>query len=240
MVHNPRLLDGLRQIANLLLSEETFTSCLSRIVHLCVLSIDASQAAGICVLNRNGLINTSATDDRVQAIDRFQYSAGSGPFQHAIEQGSIIRIDSMSEDPRWPEFAQRASRAGATASLTFPLIEDGGALGALTIYSYGQRRFNSDDERAGVMLAAQASRSLSGMRRLVELEEAATALSQVSSPRVSVATGVLMEKTHCSKEDAVEMLHHLAEMKETSIEVVALEVVAKARRNAPGGWITNR
>jgi hypothetical protein len=52
------------------------------------------------------------------------------------------RIDSTDTDGRWPNYRRKAAAAGVHATLSFPLMVDGDAIGALNLYRPGERNLH--------------------------------------------------------------------------------------------------
>ena len=225
MAPSKRLLLTLREIANLLLSEESLRSSLERVAFLSVKAMDACDAAGVSIRDGSEVITVANSDERVQVIDEIQYRQMDGPCLQAIRDGQIFRIDSLEHESRWPGFVELARGLGVKACLAIPLMEETSTFGALNLYSYGDSAFSSDDEEAGIALAAQASGPLSNIRRYAELQHIASDLERSSESPVDIAAGVLMERHGSDREQAMERLHALAEKHRGDIEAAARAIV---------------
>ena len=232
MAENERLLDSLRDLANLLLSEETLESSLHRVAHLSVRAIDSCDAAGVSVIDGSEVVTAAGSDASVELIDQIQYSLNQGPCLQAMSDGRIFKIDSMADETRWPEFSSQAIDRGLTGCLSLPLIEDGETYGSLNLYSTSGHVFGADDEKSGTALAAQASGPLSNMRRYEELRRIASELSVTLDSRVALATGILIERHRCSRDEAMTMLLELAEEQGIGLEKAALSVTESVPHRA--------
>lgn len=228
MTEKERLLDSLRQLSNLLLSEETLRSSLKRVANLSVRAMDACDAAGVSVVDGSLVVTIASSDASVEVIDEIQYTTEQGPCLQAIRDGQIYKIDSMTEDTRWPEFTRLAIQSGVMACLGLPLIEDGSTFGSLNLYGYHDRIFDSEDEKSAVALAAQASGPLSNMRRYEELQQIASRLSKANEAPLAVAVGILMEREGCSRDDATAKLRRMAEDDSGDLEAAARAIVSSA------------
>jgi GAF domain-containing protein len=225
MTDSDRLLAALRELSNLLLSDETMRSSLQRVAFLSVRAIEVCDAAGVSVVSDGGVTTAASSDNRVEAVDEIQYRTGQGPCLQAITDGRIFRLDSMDEETRWPEFTAVAAECGVRGCLALPLIEDGETFGALNLYSFQARPFDVGDEDAAVALAAQASGPLSNMRRYVNLQRIASRLSRTGNSAVPMAAGVLMERNCCSHIEAMRLLTRIAEEEGHDLEGAALAIV---------------
>lgn len=224
MTEEERLLDGLRELSNILLSEETLSSALKRVARVTVRVLQHCDAAGASVVDGPESIMAGGSDETVEAIEEFQYRVRSGPCYQAIVEGRIFKIDRMNDEPRWPGFAERAAEEGVTSSLSLPLMEDGSSFGALNLYSYNGASLDAD-ERGGVALAAQASGALANMRRYEELRRTATRLTEALDSKVSLATGILIERHGCTREQALATINGLTGVDGMTLEEAATSIV---------------
>ena len=225
MSENKALIEALRELSNVLLSEDTLTGVLERTAFLSVRAIPACEGAGVSAVAGSQVVTIASSEERVRLVDEIQYRSGDGPCLQAIRDGEIFKADSLVGETRWPGFADLATRAGVRACLAIPLLEEGSTFGALNLYSFGDLTFGEDDEKAAVALAAQAAGALSNMRRYEELESIASRLSREASSAVDVALGILMERERCTIEGARAKLRSLAEDLGGSLDAAALSIV---------------
>jgi len=232
---NDRLLQSLRELSSLLLSEETLRSILQRVASLSVTAIRACDAAGVSVMDGAQVVTLASSDESVQVVDEIQYRLEQGPCLQAIHDGNIFRIDSIANEKRWPAFVSEASKQGVRTCLAVPLIEDLSTFGALNLYSYRDEVFDNDDEIAAVALAAQASGPLSNMRHFEELGDIAASLTRASASPIDVAIGILMERNGWNRAAAINELRELASMDHGELVPAARIVVESVVRRGDGG-----
>jgi GAF domain-containing protein len=234
MAPNNRLLETLREISSILLSDESLRSTLERVAFLSVRAMDACDGAGVSIRDGSQVVTVASSDERVQVIDEIQYRQRDGPCLQAMDDAQIYTIDSMEEETRWPRFVEHARELGVGACLSIPLLEGANTFGSLNLYSYGEKSFTADDEAAGVALAAQASGPLANMRRYVELQLIASDLERASESPVAVAAGVLMERDGSDRARAMEKLSSLAEKHRGDIEAAARVVLLSVVSDSDG------
>lgn len=97
-----------------------------------VLPIDA---AGVTLISPTTVPRfIAASDESAMGFERLQTDLGEGPCLAAYETDSPISIPDLSQDDRFPNFAQNAAAEGLVAVFTFPLRDTGLGLGALDLY----------------------------------------------------------------------------------------------------------
>src|SRR5687768_1429064 len=90
------LLDSVRELSSLLVSEETLSTALDRVAKLSAEVVPGAEAVGITLVkgeqdqNRSDAAETAAySDPRVLPIDQAQYRSNEGPCLQAIEDNEI-------------------------------------------------------------------------------------------------------------------------------------------------------
>jgi hypothetical protein len=78
----------------------------------------------------------------------------------------------MASETRWPEFARRASQAGAASMLSLQLYVEGDNLGALNLYSRTPNAFDDESEQVGLLFASHAAVAYAGVRKEAQLARA--------------------------------------------------------------------
>jgi PAS domain S-box-containing protein len=99
---------------------------------------------------------------------------GRGPTGAAIREGRTVTLDDMRDDPRVEPWREAAARHGYRSSAAFPLVVDGEAIGALSIYSDERAAFIGEivellEEMAGdVAFALQVAKTDAVHRKVEE------------------------------------------------------------------------
>ena len=222
-----------------LLAEETLDTALSRVVSLSLQALPQIDAAGVSLVERQKVITTAASNDTVKAVDSEQYRTGEGPCLEAIRRGTSFIVESMEEDERWPAFAPRAASNGILSSLSLPLKVKDQTMGALNLYSRRTAGFDSEDEKIGRLFAAQASVVIANAHAFDRIRKAAQQLEEglKSSRTIGVAMGILVEREHCTEDEAFDMLRVISQNNNVKLREVAQELVqaTKARLSGRGG-----
>lgn len=113
----------------------------------------------------------------VRRLDQAQAELGQGPWLDALREHESVRVDDLSSDERWPQFAARARGEGIGSVHSFRLFVEPDAVGALTLYARATHAFSDDDQPLGETFAAHAAiafahaREEAGLRAAVETRE---------------------------------------------------------------------
>src|SRR3954471_16452120 len=95
---------SLAQLSAFLVTDEGLGDTLTRVTSLAVESVPPAMFAGITMMV-DGRVSTQAfTDPTCPEIDQAQYESGHGPCLDAFKTGSLIVVEALDEDDRWPEF----------------------------------------------------------------------------------------------------------------------------------------
>jgi GAF domain-containing protein len=151
------LRDSLLELSSLLLGEETLHSVLERIVELACAAIPGCTHCGVSLLSDERVTTAAAGDGTTLQLDGAQYTTGEGPCLQAARTGTIVRVDDLAYDGRFPLFALEAVRLGINSTLSLTLTVKGVSIGGLNIYGEALKAFDEVSERLGLRFARQAS-----------------------------------------------------------------------------------
>ena len=187
-------------------------------------------ADGVSVtLARDGQMTTVAsTNDTVRRMDQHQYDTGEGPCLAAASEGHWFHTPSLADEHRWPTFVPRARAEGIASILSTPLVVAERPVGALNIYSNGDKAFGPHEQELAALFASQASGILADASHDVTDGDLATRLADalVSREVIAQAQGVLMERRQCSSTDASAELHRTARSAGITVRRQSADVVA--------------
>ena len=153
------------RVSGSLLSRETVDTALRLITAVAKEAFPGSSGAGITLLDEHGRrVTSAATDALVEEVDILQYQLEEGPCLAAWHLRTVVRIDDVRTDPRWPSWAQAAADTGMRASLSAPMVAGDEALGALKVYAARPAAYGEREERLLPMFATQAAIWLANAR----------------------------------------------------------------------------
>jgi GAF domain-containing protein len=139
-----------------------------------------------------------ATTEEVAALDAVQYLS-SGPCVEAVEtaQGVATSGDDLMSEPRWQVFAQATAAMGVRSTLTFPILEDGRAVGSVNLYGSSDTAFDGRHQELADVFGAWSPGGVSNADLSFSTREAAVKAPEQlrEQVRVDVATGIVAALT---------------------------------------------
>jgi GAF domain-containing protein len=227
----PEGVDGLAEsllaLSQLMVAEETVDATLNRVASIASRTIGAAEMAGVTVVRDGGYATVAFTHAEAPEIDQAQYDSDAGPCLEAYRTGTRIRVQSMSDDTRWPAFGRAALSHGIRSSLSLPLIVRGETLGALNLYSRNVAGFDDTDEELGGLFAAQAAVSVANAQlywSTYDLTEQLRA-ALVARDLIGQAKGILMTRLGVTADDAFDLLRAASQRLDIKLRDVA-DIVA--------------
>lgn len=205
---------------------EVIDAALGRVVALVAATMKGADGVSV-TLKRNGRMGTVASsNDTVMRMDDHQYETGEGPCLSAASEGHWFHIESLTDEPRWPDFVPLARAEGIASILSTPLMTAERPLGALNIYSNTEGAFAPREQEVAALFASQASAILAdagfGDRQMGKPLVDALLARQV----IARAQGVLMARRHLTADDAASAIHHSARAAGVTVAHQAARVVA--------------
>jgi GAF domain-containing protein len=223
------------RMSGLLLSRETVDSALELIVESAAEAIPASVGAGVSLLDeKGGRTTAAASDDVVRHADDLQYTLGEGPCLSAWSQRTVVRVDDVPADHRWPRWCPAADALGMRSTLSVPLFAGDACLGALKVYARATSAFSGRDERLLTLFAGQAGVLVANVQSYDAARRVSERFKGVLRDRdvINMAKGALMQQEHISEDEAFDMLLGLAGAEQRDTSDVATAVVRRAARGS--------
>jgi anti-anti-sigma regulatory factor len=230
----------LRRVAGMPTDPDVVDGALNLVVELALASI--GDADGVSVsLRRHGVLSTVAASDRtIMEMDFDQYATSEGPCVDASVKGHWFHAESLDSETRWPAFTPRARALGIKAILSSPLRAFDQPVGALNIYSLTASTFKVKDQLAAAIFADKASVILRDAHIDVSDRQMALRFQEALRSRevVSLAKGIIMERSGTDEEGAFNSLLRLSRHEGTTLRARAeaiLRSVAGPERGPEGG-----
>jgi GAF domain-containing protein len=221
------------RMSGLLLSTETVNTALELITSLAREAVPETDGAGVTLIDEHGdRVTAAATDPVVSRADGLQYALDEGPCLSAWERRTVVRVDDLTKDDRWPRWAPAATATGMRAALSAPLVAGDEALGAIKLYS---RRPGVYGDRAAhllTMFAAHGAVLLAHVRSYEDARRVSDGLRDSMHGRdvVNIAKGVLMSREGVDEGTAFLLLTQLAREQGRPVREVAGHVTATTVR----------
>ncbi|GEO97545.1 GAF and ANTAR domain-containing protein [Kocuria turfanensis] len=215
------LFTGLHEV---LVGQAAAPSAVTQIAQLAVHLIGPAAGAGVSLLEPGGAqITAAATDAVVEAVDGVEDELGEGPCLSAWASAVPERVEDTGTETRWPGWSTAVTGMGVGAVLAVPLVAGGQTLGVIKVYATTPHAFSATDERSLELLAAALAALLTGGQASQDPPRVSTALRAVLTRRqtVDTATGVLMERHHLDRTQAMARLQEAAEHEHQSVPEAA-------------------
>jgi GAF domain-containing protein len=179
---------------------------------------------------------TSAYTGRLALdADELQYERGYGPCMDAGRTGTVLLVDDMRTETRWPDYTARVTARGVLSSLSVPLPIQTDVIGALNCYSREPSAFST----AAVEIAEELAGHVAvAVNNVVALNEATTLVEQMrkameSRSVIDQAMGVIMAQNRCDADAAFAILTRASQNRNIKLREIARGTVLSVSRT-PG------
>jgi GAF domain-containing protein len=221
--------DALGALSQFVVSKTSMGETLLRVSQITTAALPAADMAGISLLGSDGKPTTGIfTDPASPEIDAAQYASGRGPCLDSWRLGQIIRLDDLDSAHAYPEFASAARAHGVQSTLSLPLMAGDDAAGAMNLYSRTAKRFTTDDERTGALLAGAAAIVLVNASAYWQAAQLSEQLSQAMQSRAVIeqAKGILMARSsNLTADEAFDLLRKASQRENVKLRDIAQRIV---------------
>jgi GAF domain-containing protein len=221
------------RLSGLLLSEETVSSALRLVTALAQDTLPGSVGAGVTLLDDKGRRTTAAASDEiVDRADILQYELDEGPCLTAWHDRTLVRIDDVTTETRWPRWTQTVEPLGLRAVLSSPLIAGDSALGAIKVYSDQPGAYGQSAEHLLGMFAAQAAILVANVKSYQSANNLSDELRDALRSRdvIGTAKGILMARDGVDPDTAFAMLISVSQRENKKLRDVAEALVTATTR----------
>lgn len=209
------------ELARTLASPRGLDEILSSVTAAAKELIPGVDAAGILLVGRGGTFESVAqVTDVPHQLDELQMRYNEGPCVQAALQDVVVRTDDFREETRWPQYAPACVKIGVLSGLSFKLYTADRTAGALNLFGFNPRVWDTDAETTGTVLAAHAAAALLAHR---EGEQLRSALS--TRDRIGQAKGIIMERYKVDDLQAFEMMRRLSQDANKKLTEIAQQVI---------------
>jgi GAF domain-containing protein len=183
--------------------------------------IPAVDVAGVLLVGKGGTHETLApTSDVMFKLDNLQMTTGEGPCLQAALDEIVIRTDDFHNEPRFPNYAPKVVEFGFRSALSFKLYTADRTAGALNLFGYQPKLWDTEAETVGTVLAAHAASAILASRDGDQLHSALS-----TRDRIGQAKGIIMERFKIDDVRAFAMLRQVSQDTNTKLIDVAQRVI---------------
>jgi GAF domain-containing protein len=220
------------RMSGLLLSREKVTTALKLITALAAEIFPDTAGAGVTLLDEKGRrITAAATDSLTERADAVQYELGVGPCLSAWEHRTVVRVDDIRGDRRWPAWGAKVA-GGRRSVLSAPLVAGEDALGALKVYARHPSAYGDRETHLLTMFAAQAAILVDNMKSPDDAQRISRRLRENFRNRdaIALAKGIIMARDGTQEHMAFLILADRAQREHRSVLEVAERLVRSTVR----------
>jgi GAF domain-containing protein len=174
---------------------------LDAIVGNAVETIAPAEHAGLILLVDGRLVPQAVVGEPPHLLDLLQQKTGTGPCIEAARDQSVITIDNIVGESRWPMFAATAADLGVASMVCVPLWVNKLRLGTLSLYGDKPEAFESRHVQLTRLYATHAALALADAQRTAQLQAAL-----MKRDIIGQAKGILMERDKITPDAAFECL----------------------------------
>lgn len=221
------------RMSGLLLSTETVNTALELITALARATIPNTDGAGVTLLDEHGdRVTAAATDPIVSRVDGLQYELDEGPCLTAWERRTLVRVDDLTHEDRWPRWARAAAATDVRAVLSAPLVAGNAALGAIKVYAHQPGTYGDREKHLLTMFAAHAAVLLANVGSYEDAKRVSDELRDSMRGRdlINIAKGVLMARETTDERTAFLLLAGMAREQGRPMRAVADTVAGSTVR----------
>jgi transcriptional regulator with GAF, ATPase, and Fis domain len=224
----PRMALRLEELAADLVDAHAVEDTLDGVLKLAV-DLAPCDVASVSLRHGKGRLETTAASDPVaERAHEIQQEMNEGPcIDVEWTDDGVNVVPDTQDSERWPRWGQRAAELGLSSLLAVRLFASKHTIGALDLYSFERRDYDTDDVLAARVIAARVSAALATAQHEQTLWEAIDARHQVG-----LAQGILMERYGLSPDQAFAVLRRYSQEQNRKLRHVAADVVQ--RRKLPG------
>jgi GAF domain-containing protein len=200
---------------------------------LAVETVPGADASGVTLVDDRGHKTTAAaTDPLTERADDLQYQLDEGPCLTSWARRTLVRIDDLRTDRRWPRWEGAAQELGLRSTLSTPLAAGDRAFGALKVYSREPAAFDAHAERVLTLFADQAAILVANVVAHDRAQRLSEDLRSTLRTRdlVSTARGVLIGRERVDEHTAFVLLAGAAQREGRTLEEAARSVLETALR----------
>jgi GAF domain-containing protein len=183
--------------------------------------IDGVDIAGVLLVGTGGSFETRApTADLMYKIDNLQMRYLEGPCVQAALAEIVVRTDDFRNETKWPNYSPAMVELGVRSGLSFKLYTADRTAGALNLFAFEPRLWDTEAETIGMVLAAHAAAAVLASRQGDQLQSALS-----TRDRIGQAKGIIMERFGIDDVRAFAMLRQLSQDGNTKLADIAQRVI---------------
>ena len=179
------------------------------------------DVASVSMRRTTSIETTAATHPVAQRAHTRQVELGEGPCLEAEwDERGLNVVPDLGDDRRWPRWSPEAQDLGLVSLLAVRLFTSKGTVGALDLYAFTKRDYNTDDILTAQLVAARVSSVLARTRHEETLWEAIDARHDTG-----IAQGIMMHRYGLSVDQAFAVLRRYSQEQNIKLRDLVRHVI---------------
>jgi len=160
--------------------------------------------------------------------DEMQYERGYGPCIEAGMSGTLLLVEDMRREPRWPDYAANVAPRGVLSSMSVPLPLQTSVVGAINCYARTPGAFGDESTQAGSELAGHIAVAVVNAMGYQDAAKLADDMQTAMASRAVIeqAKGIIMAQNRCTADEAFNILRRASQGRNAKVRDLAQELVA--------------
>jgi GAF domain-containing protein len=224
-----------QDLLGVLIDAPNVEAFLDQVVRLAADVITPAAACGMTMRRDGHPFTVSNSDDLAAQVDEIQYGADEGPCLDALRTGTVVEVEDLNRDHRWPGYRPHAVVHGVASSLSLPLALNGHTVAALNLYAKHPAAFRNPARQHAEAFAAQSTAALTLVLRQAGQSELHAQLTEAMSSRsiIDQALGILMGQQRCTATAAFDLLRQASQHRNRKLRDIAADIITNVTGHPP-------
>lgn len=196
---------------------------------------DLPVLAGITLERDKRITIVGSSDAEARKMDEVQAGFMEGPCLESQANQTIIEIDDVEYETRWPNYMSAVREHGLRSVLAVPIELDPTAKAAMNFYTTVPGAFTAARVATAQRFATLVSQALRVAVRIARQDElvADRQFAMESRTVIDIAIGITMAQTHCTQDEAFSILKSASSHRNVKLRELADDLVSSLGLSAP-------
>jgi GAF domain-containing protein len=199
------------------------------------LKLTHAEGVGVTIERDGRPLTVVSAGPAAPQLDEKQYGQDDGPCLQSARTGEEIAIVDMLTETRWGDYPAYAAACGIRSSLSLPVADNAGTVGALNLYAGPPHAFENADLARLRSLAAQATGGITLAQRIADTQEFADQMRTAMRSRTVIdqALGIMMGQRKCTADVAFGILRSASQHRNVKLRDLCTELITSVSGRPP-------